>query len=308
MLDRYRELLVLSQTLNFKQAADQLHMSQSSLTRHVAALERDLGFPLFLRGPVVLTREGQHFMAGIEKIVTDFDEIAASCRDQFQNSSSAIVLNMPVVSHSVWGDVIYESVSEMQRRYPAIPPPRFAQPPELTIEASLFAGEADIGVVFREPTSLPDGFSYVRLMELPLAVYFRKDSDLGGGNSLTLNEVSDRYLIRPTSLHLQTFFEAQVDIFQRNQIVPRYRIRDIEDFERIAFVLQADEIFFGNILDKGAIPKSWPIEGLPLKAQHASYPIFLLYRDDATKPMVKEFVALCQEVLAEHASEDGALT
>lgn len=38
MLDLFRELQVLGQTLNFTKAANLLYMSQSSLTRHIANL------------------------------------------------------------------------------------------------------------------------------------------------------------------------------------------------------------------------------------------------------------------------------
>ena len=48
MLDLFRELQVLGQTLNFTKAANLLHMSQSSLTRHIATMRTFIVSPTYL--------------------------------------------------------------------------------------------------------------------------------------------------------------------------------------------------------------------------------------------------------------------
>lgn len=45
-----REYLVIADELNFTHAAKRLHTTQSTLSKHVAALEREFGEPLFKRG------------------------------------------------------------------------------------------------------------------------------------------------------------------------------------------------------------------------------------------------------------------
>lgn len=54
---------------SFTRAAERLHVTQQTLSAHVAALERELGRPLFSRGtPLVPTHEGQAFLRHAEKI------------------------------------------------------------------------------------------------------------------------------------------------------------------------------------------------------------------------------------------------
>jgi DNA-binding transcriptional LysR family regulator len=76
----FREFLVLAKYLNFSLAADHLHMTQSGLSRHISALENELGVKLFERDThrVGLTEKGQHFLRGIGKIVEDYDFLCES--------------------------------------------------------------------------------------------------------------------------------------------------------------------------------------------------------------------------------------
>lgn len=43
IFDRFREAVVLAKSLNFNVASALLHISQPTLTRHIANLERELG-------------------------------------------------------------------------------------------------------------------------------------------------------------------------------------------------------------------------------------------------------------------------
>lgn len=71
----FREFLVLSEYLNFSLAASHLHMTQPGLSRHISAIEEEMGVTLFDRDTkrVRLTDKGHQFLRGIEKIIEDYD-------------------------------------------------------------------------------------------------------------------------------------------------------------------------------------------------------------------------------------------
>ena len=68
--ERCREFVVLAQTCNYLQAADQLFISQSTLSKHIKALERGLGVELFNRTTrrVQLTDQGRVFLPFARKL------------------------------------------------------------------------------------------------------------------------------------------------------------------------------------------------------------------------------------------------
>ena len=129
IFDRFREAVVLAKSLNFNVASALLHISQPTLTRHIANLERELGFKLFTRFPMALTPEGQYFIAATEKLIADYDKVIAQCRDMAKRSQEAIVINMVFASSSLWGNLVHHAVSQFHGRHPELPMPCFFQNP-----------------------------------------------------------------------------------------------------------------------------------------------------------------------------------
>lgn len=70
--ERCREFVVLAQTCNYLQAADQLFISQSTLSKHIKALERELDVELFNRTTrrVQLTDHGRTFLPFARKLAS----------------------------------------------------------------------------------------------------------------------------------------------------------------------------------------------------------------------------------------------
>ena len=76
-IELMREFIVLSQTLNYTKAAEKLHLTQPTLSKHIASLEKELGCKLLERDRrhVALTDVGGVFAAAAMQIVDIFDEV-----------------------------------------------------------------------------------------------------------------------------------------------------------------------------------------------------------------------------------------
>lgn len=75
-----REFLSVADHLNFNKAAEELHITRPALSKHIKALEEEIGFALFDRsGATRLTPEGERFYLYAQRTLSTLDEGIAEC-------------------------------------------------------------------------------------------------------------------------------------------------------------------------------------------------------------------------------------
>ena len=96
-VDLCKEFIVLAERLNFTTAARTLDMAQSSLSRHVAAIEGELGLPLLRRlgAALELTDGGVRFLQACNALVETHDAMLADMRALRSRPSYAVTIVGP---------------------------------------------------------------------------------------------------------------------------------------------------------------------------------------------------------------------
>lgn len=86
------EFLLLAQKKNYLESAEELYISQSSLSKHILSLEKELGTRLFNRTTrtVSLTKEGTVFLPYARTIVAQENEFLALLREQREDALNEI--------------------------------------------------------------------------------------------------------------------------------------------------------------------------------------------------------------------------
>lgn len=81
-IPQLRYFLKTAELLNYTQAADALFITRQSLRQAVAAMEEELGAPLFVntRNHLALTEHGAYLRIGAEKVVADYDAMMADMK------------------------------------------------------------------------------------------------------------------------------------------------------------------------------------------------------------------------------------
>src|SRR5690606_26696628 len=114
-----KQFVVLAETLNFRKAAEKLHMSQPPLSVSIRKLEAELGVELFLRGKdgVKLTESGEAALADARRALFhagQFKQAAVAA-----STGEGGVLRVGFVgsaTHAILPDIL----SRFRQRYPKV--------------------------------------------------------------------------------------------------------------------------------------------------------------------------------------------
>lgn len=305
MLDQAREFIVLAKHLNFVRAAEELHISQPTLTRHIACLERELGFKLLNRNPMALTKAGENFRESISGIIDQLDAAIDRGRCISAETGKGILVNIVLSSNNKFSDFVYEAMAAFHERYPYTPAPRLFHDNSISIVDSVTAGKTDIGLVFTKPVHLPEGFTCEHLLDLPLAVYLHNENPLTKRNRIAVEDLRNCHLVCPANPYLQTTFEGAVETMREHGIEPKYRVREIDEFDRIPSTLRQDEFLFKTDQCAPLAPPASFLSLVHFEEPAPQYHIYALYRNDPKNHALANFVRLCHSLIDPHAKQSA---
>jgi Transcriptional regulator len=118
-IEQLQCFLAIEKFLNFSVAADDLCTSQSSLSKHIKALESELGVSLFKRNTrnISLTLAGMDFSIHAKKIVEEYNNMIKSVRKySTQKTHSISFTSIPVMNQ--YG--ITDMITEYKKNHPEV--------------------------------------------------------------------------------------------------------------------------------------------------------------------------------------------
>jgi DNA-binding transcriptional LysR family regulator len=182
-----RALLVLAETQNFHRAAARLHMTQPTLSRQIAALEHDVGTPLFERSTrqVSLTAAGAAFAHEAAAIVDALQRAQALARATAQGHSGTLRIGFTMAAaHSV--------VPKHVRAMRAARPDVRLELREIVsdeLSAKLVDGAIDLAVMYEMPW--PAGTAHAVVLTEPLCVALPRRHPLANKRALKITDLAD---------------------------------------------------------------------------------------------------------------------
>lgn len=160
-----RVFLHLSDTLHFSRSSDALHMSPSTLSRHIKQLEEELGQTLFLRDnrSVTLTQEGLKFQAYARESLAAWDIFRQSLGTDSEQISGELSLYCSVTASYSF---LYTILSKFRVRHPQIEIKIHTGDPVPAISRVQNKHE-DISIAAR-PNAIPANLEFKRIAISPL--------------------------------------------------------------------------------------------------------------------------------------------
>jgi DNA-binding transcriptional LysR family regulator len=118
-LHELRGFVALARALNFRVAADLLHISQPALTRKIKALEDKLGGPLFARDRrgVALLPAGQVLLDGSARLFLDLEALLVQIQRTVSGEAGTLRIGFgaATISH-----VLHRAVAAFRRKHPKV--------------------------------------------------------------------------------------------------------------------------------------------------------------------------------------------
>lgn len=120
MLEYIREFIVLASYLNYHDASESLCISQSTLSRHIAALERELGCRLFRRSTVAveLTETGEAVLGDCERLLRRYELIREKVADM---ESGGCLRIGGFIRHEKVSEALMGAIEDFEADFPGVP-------------------------------------------------------------------------------------------------------------------------------------------------------------------------------------------
>lgn len=294
-IDHLRYFLVLSQEMHYSRAAQRLNISQSGLSHAMAALEQELGVPLFQKSGrgIALGRYGAALLPQAQQIVA----LADSCLRQFQMLKEGVgTLRLRTIPL-----LIVPTVTRLCRQFQQVNPGcdfEFATGMSSQVCQAVLQGEADVGFcskIFPDPQ-----LDYVSIQRRAMVAAVPLDHPLAGQETVTLAETL------PYPHVTYSWLSGQRDPVDR-------LFAPVRDQWRIAYQVE-DANFIMELVAQGfgitVLPDTPPVHRPDVKVLPLTDPVqtsdFYILRRKAPHPLasVDQFFAFCVAAERERTTQE----
>lgn len=227
-----RYFLALAQERNFTRAALRLHMAQPPLTRHIRALEEELGTPLFIRTPkgVDLTEAGQALAEDLPKVLA----LTQRSRERALRVAQGLVGQLDV---GLFGSGVLDVIPRLLARFHALRPEVRINLHNLSKSAQIQAlREGRIHVGFNRLVPPEDDLVVETVLREKLVVALPAQHALATRSQLCLQDLADQPLILYPNLPVPGLAQQVLEAFHREGVQVRVEQAVDEVLTAIALV------------------------------------------------------------------------
>jgi DNA-binding transcriptional LysR family regulator len=291
-LNQIRYFLGLARELHFWNAAEKMHIAQSSLSRQIKALEDELGIRLFERNKreVKLSVAGAFLDQEWQRMLAEIDNVHLHARQMARGEAGQIRIgHVGSVAHST----LPELLEAVGRQYPKLKVGLSELPPE-KISQALLEFHIDIGL--RREGANDKRLEAVLLSKEPFALVLPDNHPLAlpgdhpqAGNGIQgLEELKDEYFILPPLRTGDGYMETLLNVFRQYGFYPKTRFES--NFGATILSLVAKGLGISVLPSSYARLGAAGVRFIPIPHEVGLYLIFRRGDPDPTVKIIKETV------------------
>jgi DNA-binding transcriptional LysR family regulator len=251
---------------SFSKAAEKLFLTQSVVSYQIRSLEKEIGFPLFLRDrhPVQLTSGGEVFYKTIIEVTQSIEKSVELGRTWFNNTHSLLNINLVTFLDPM---KIARFISRSQLLLPDL---------QINLMPYIMSGpkhqllnpDIDIYVIYRDEVINNEDFQYIPLFVGQDYCWLSTNHPLASKSHIDAREIKDEEIILMENLQEYQISAHIYDELLRKNPNPKFRY--VSDFENIAIAL----IISNSCVTLAPTDKSMmPIDGIKSIPYGNGYPI-----------------------------------
>ena len=235
-INHMREFLLLAANKNYTKTAEQLYMAQSVLSRHISAIEEEMGVRLIKRSSTFfeLTDAGKIAVDGFKAIVT-----------QYQRTLNEIGRLADLTSGELRVGILYYDVNDyvsvirrtFRQYFPDVKLDLHSYQPEQQ-EQALINGEIDAALIYDADASPGSGFRYFPFLKTYYRVICSPNHALAKKDEVLVEDLCGTDILCPsTPLRICQSLNRVNQIFQENDMSPGRMILT-SNFDEAPFILE----------------------------------------------------------------------
>jgi DNA-binding transcriptional LysR family regulator len=293
-IEYLREFVTLAEYLNYTLAAERLFITQPVLSRHINALESELGVTIFQRNTqnVKLTKAGLFFLERIRSILSEYDGLFREVRLKEQGYDTELRIGIPYYSTSYY---LGQTPSRFTEACPRIKLTYLINHPDHIIEA-LKMDEVDLLIAAHMPFRYSEEFTFHDVFEEPYNVLFPKNHPLAEQPSVTVSALSGETFLGTDTNYFACTWSYIKNLCRQNGFEPKMPIK----YNQLESVLIAISQGAGIIIE-GQNLKSIPqfdLATVPLVGEGCSRRVSLVYKDGNKNRVVQQFIQIFDSSIA----------
>ncbi len=294
-LRHIRYFIGVAECLNFRKAAQRLHIAQPPLSRQIRQLEEYLGVELFARDKrgVELTKAGHAFLEESRKLLAQAGHAAEAAR-QAQKGETGIV---KVGIASGLGGVVSKVVFEFRKLLPAVEV-------ECRDVFSNYQNDAlrkrDIDIGFLRPPVDHINLGCELLYEEEFVVILPKTHRLAKRRSVRLRDIAEEPLIIFDRTFSSGLYDKILGLYSRHGFTPRLIPTHVEAHEEAGAIMVASgkAIFVGAGAIVNRSVAGIDLASVRLNEPEAKIEVYVAWRKSEDSPAVPAFLDCIRRVLA----------
>lgn len=280
--------LAAAEEANFQRAAERLNIAQSALSRHISALEADLGgvllFERLARG-VRLTATGQLFLEEVRRILADVDQ--ATRRVQRHERGQTGRIRVAFTEAVAARPLLAEGLRTFQSAFPEVQIDLIAMVSK-DQRLALRKGEIDVGFLYAEPGDEGE-FDMLDLMTDDFLLAVPTGHRLLRLPEIRLADLADEKLIFPSRSNAPSLHDRMMAEFRSRNMVPR--IVTENPSADILNCLVSAGIGIGFLITSQSERAPGSVELRPIADFSLPLPLVLAWLKDNRSPIIPNFAA-----------------